>query len=133
MNVLLSSKPVHTCKIMEGTKKYEFRKVIFKRRSVNSVYIYSSYPVKKIVGKFTVGRILEDRPDLLWETVKHQSGLDESDFFTYFVGKTKGYAIEIVEFTPFKTPIDPKVYYENFTPPQSFCYVGNEIEEVCQY
>jgi len=81
MNVLLSIKPVHTCKIMAGTKKYEFRKSIFKRRSVNTVYIYSSYPVKKIVGKFTIGNILEDRPDLLWEIVKHQSGLDESDFF----------------------------------------------------
>jgi len=95
------------------------------------VYIYSSHPVKKIVGKFTIGNILEDRPDLLWEIVKHQSGLDESDFFNYFAGKSKGFAIEINEFTPFKNPIDPKMYYENFIPPQSFCYVNNEIEEFC--
>ena len=95
------------------------------------MYIYSSHPVKKIVGKFTIGDILEDRPDLLWEIVKYQAGLDESDFFNYFAGKLKGFAIEINEFTPFKNPIDPKMYYENFIPPQSFCYVNNEIEEIC--
>jgi len=133
MNVLLSIKPVYTSKIIEGTKKYEFRKSIFKKKSVDLVYIYSSHPVKKIIGKFTIGNILEDHPDILWDTVKNQSGLNESEFFNYFQGKSKGFAIEIDEFTPFKNPIDPKLHYDNFIPPQSFCYIDNEIEELCQY
>ena len=133
MNVLMSVKPVYVSKIIEGTKKYEFRKSIFKKRSVDLVYIYSSHPVKKIVGKFTIGDILEDRPDNLWDAVKDQSGLDESEFFNYFEGRSKGYAIGIDEFTPFKDPIDPRLHYDNFVPPQSFCYVDNEIEEFCRY
>jgi len=131
MNVLLSIKPVYTSKIVEGTKKYEFRKSIFKNKSVDSVYIYSSHPVKKIIGKFTIGDILEDSPDVLWDTVKDQSGLIESEFFNYFKGRTKGFVIEIDEFTHFKNPIDPRLHYKNFTPPQSFCYINNEIEELC--
>ncbi|HOB43703.1 MAG TPA: hypothetical protein PKV78_04995 [Methanoculleus thermophilus] len=128
MNVLLSIKPVYASRIMAGTKKYEFRRSIFRRKDINSIYIYSSYPVKKIIGKFTVGKILEDRPDLLWETVKDQSGLDESDFFKYFTGKSKGFAIEIDVVTLFKNPIDPKKYSENFIPPQSFYYLDHDIE-----
>ena len=133
MNVLMSIKPVYASRIIEGTKKYEFRKSIFKKRSVDLIYIYSSHPVKKIVGKFTIGDILEDRPDNLWDAVKDQSGLDESEFFNYFRGRSKGYAIGIDEFTPFKDPIDPRLHYDNFVPPQSFCYVDNEIEELCRY
>jgi len=133
MNVLLSIKPKYTSKIIEGSKKYEFRKSIFKNKSVDSVYIYSSHPVKKIIGKFTIADILEDHPDNLWDTVKDKSGLIESEFFNYFKGKSKGFAIEIDEFTQFKNPIDPKLHYENFTPPQSFCYINNEIEEFCEY
>ncbi|TAJ43619.1 hypothetical protein [Methanofollis fontis] len=132
MNVLLSIKPVYASRIMAGTKKYEFRRSIFRRKDINSVYIYSSYPVKKIIGKFTVGKILEDRPDLLWETVKDQSGLDESEFFKYFAGKSKGFAIEIGEFMPFKNPIDPRKCYDNFIPPQSFYYLDHDIEQICQ-
>ena len=40
-----------------GVKKYEFRKQIFKR-NIKKVYIYESYPVKKIVGAFVVGEII---------------------------------------------------------------------------
>jgi predicted transcriptional regulator len=131
MNVLLSIKPKYASKIMEGTKKYEFRKSIFKQKTVDMVYIYSSYPVKKIIGKFTVGDILEDHPDNLWDTVQNQSGLNESEFFNYFQGKSKGFAIEIDEFTSFKNPIDPKLHFDNFIPPQSFRYVTHEFEELC--
>lgn len=131
MNVLLSIKPVYVSRIMAGTKKYEFRKSIFRREDIKSVYIYSSYPVKKIVGKFTIGKILEDRPDRLWEIVKDLSGLDETEFFNYFTGKSKGFAIEIDEVTPFKNPIDPKKCYQNFIPPQSFYYLDTDIEQIC--
>lgn len=131
MNVLLSIKPVYVSRIMAGTKKYEFRKSIFRREDIKSVYIYSSYPIKKIVGKFTIGKILEDRPDRLWETVKDLSGLNEAEFFNYFAGKSKGFAIEIDEVTPFENPIDPKKCYENFIPPQSFYYLDTDIEQIC--
>ena len=50
MNVLLSVKPKYANEIISGRKKYEFRKLIFKRENIEKVYIYSSSPVKKVIG-----------------------------------------------------------------------------------
>ena len=62
MDVLLSIKPKYVKSIIEGEKRYEFRKTIFKNREINRIYIYSSSPVKKIVASFVIGTILEDHP-----------------------------------------------------------------------
>ncbi len=60
MNVLLSIKPKYVNEIINGNKRYEFRKVIFRNRNVTTVYIYSSSPEKQIVGSFEIGDIIED-------------------------------------------------------------------------
>lgn len=48
--VLLSIKPKYVQKILDGTKRYEYRKVNFARR-IDKIIIYSSYPVKKMLGR----------------------------------------------------------------------------------
>ena len=107
MDVLLSIKPKYVKSIIEGDKRYEFRKTIFKNREINRIYIYSSSPVKKIVGSFEIGGILEDHPDDLWDTVKEFAGIDNRDFFAYFEGKSRAFAIEIQNLQEFNDPIDP--------------------------
>ena len=58
MNVLLSIKPKYVKGIMNGNKRYEFRRSIFRcREDIELVYIYSTSPVKKIVGVFTIKSI----------------------------------------------------------------------------
>ena len=59
MTVLLSIKPDYVEKILDGSKKYEFRKIIF-NDNIQRIMIYSSSPVKKIVGFFRRGQIIED-------------------------------------------------------------------------
>jgi hypothetical protein len=54
-SVLLSIKPEFVEKIFSGLKKYEFRRVIFKSKSVSRVVIYASSPVQRVVGEFAVG------------------------------------------------------------------------------
>jgi predicted transcriptional regulator len=125
MNVLLSIKPKYANQIVKGNKKYEFRKSIFKKRDLEMVYIYSSSPVKRIVGAFAIKNIIEKHPRLLWIEYKDFSGIDENDFFSYFRGKEKGFAIEIGDVEVFD-PIDPKEYIPNFVPPQSFCYTNKD-------
>lgn len=122
MDVLLSIKPKYVKSIFDGEKRYEFRKAIFKHRDINRVYIYSSSPVKKIVATFEVGNILEDHPNDLWENVKDYAGIDDQDFFAYFKGKSKAFAIEIKNLHKFDKPIDPKTTIFGFTAPQSYCY-----------
>jgi predicted transcriptional regulator len=123
MDVLLSIKPKYVKSIIEGDKRYEFRKTIFKNREINRIFIYSSSPVKKIVGTFEIGRILEDHPNDLWDTVKEFAGIDNRDFFAYFEGKSQAFAIEIQNLQRFSDPIDPYETMPGFVPPQSYCYV----------
>jgi type I restriction enzyme S subunit len=123
MDVLLSIKPKYVKSILEGGKRYEFRKTIFKNREINRIYIYSSSPVKKIVASFVIGDILEDCPSDLWDTVKEHAGIDYLDFFAYFEGKSRAFAIEIQNLRELTDPIDPYETMPGFVPPQSYCYM----------
>jgi predicted transcriptional regulator len=107
-------------------KKYEFRRRIFKR-DVEQVLIYATSPVSRIVGRFKAGRIIEDRPDNLWESLHEFSGINQLAFYEYFKGSKKGFAIEITDFFMFEQPIDPKRLMFNFSPPQSYKYVETTL------
>ena len=122
MNVLLSIKPKYVNEIINGNKRYEFRKSVFRQRgNVGKVYIYASSPVKRIVEAFTIKTIMEKHPNELWRICKEFSGISEVEFFDYFRDKDKGYAIEIGMLELFD-PINPKDRVPDFSPPQSFCY-----------
>jgi len=124
MNAILSIKPKYVNAILEGDKRYEFRKTSF-RREVKEVFVYATKPIGKIVCKFYVGEIIEDKPEKLWENYRNLSGLTEEEFFTYFSGMRKGVAIEIEDVEKFIEPIDPKMIYPKFTPPQSWIYLSS--------
>jgi type I restriction enzyme S subunit len=123
MDVILSIKPKYVQSIIKGDKRYEFRKAIFKNRTINRVFIYSSAPVQRIVALFEISTILEDHPAALWDSVREYAGIDDHEFFSYFAGKTRGYAIGIENVQEFDEPIDPRVSIPGFVPPQSYCYV----------
>lgn len=122
--VLLSIKPEFVEKIFNGTKKYEFRKSIFKKNDINKVVVYSSFPVKKVVGEFTIDTILEDHPDKIWKMTEKDAGITEAFFYSYFTDKDKAFAIKIASLCKYaseKTLQDLNIDYA----PQSFCYLGN--------
>lgn len=127
MNVLLSIKPRYVEAILKGDKRYEFRKNIFRNKDVENVYIYATAPVKKLVGFFKVGNILEDHPVCLWDRLQEFSGLDEKEFFSYFGDNKRGFAIEILSVAEFLNPLDPRDFIPRFAPPQSFCYLDIPI------
>ena len=93
--------------------------------------MYSTSPVKKIVGAFTVESIIEDHPEALWQKFKDSSGIEEKEFFAYFGSSRKGFAIKIKEVKAFK-PIDPETVISDFSPPQSFCYV-KKSKMICEF
>ncbi len=127
MRILLSIKPKYIEQIISGKKKYEFRKETFKERHSNEIIVYSSSPIKKIIGKFKIGKIIEDTPARLWELLADSAGIIEEEFFEYYTGKKKGFAIEIVDFVLFDTPIDPKSIDPNFVAPQSYLYIKDSF------
>ncbi|MDI6867121.1 ASCH domain-containing protein [Methanoculleus sp.] len=90
MRVLLSIKPEYADKILCGSKRCEFRKTIFKNKGIREIVIYSSSPVKKIVGTCVIGSITEDHPLNLRERFRDVSGLCEEEYSSYFSGKERG-------------------------------------------
>lgn len=128
MSVLLSIKPEFVEKIEDGSKLYEFRKSIFKQET-NEIWVYASAPRKQIVGKIYVEDIIEDTPQNLWISFQKNAGINQNDFFSYFAGKDKGFAIKIKQFEPFDNPINPYEAKANFVPPQSYAYLSNILPQ----
>ncbi|MBN2909144.1 ASCH domain-containing protein [Polycladomyces sp. WAk] len=128
MKVLLSIKPEFVKKIFSGEKKYEYRKVIFKK-AVSKIVVYSTKPEAKLIGEFSIEDILCDTPEEIWKETKKESGISYSFFKSYFQNHDEGYAIKIGDIHLYSEPIDPKLIDHNFRPPQSFCYVDDDFGE----
>lgn len=122
MKVLLSIKPEFAERIFDGSKKFEFRKAIFKNREIKTVVVYASSPMQKVIGEFEIDSIINDSLAVLWEKTKRFAGIDEDFFYQYFAEREKGYAIKIKNTKKYKKPLCLREDY-NLLPPQSFLYL----------
>lgn len=126
MKVLLSIKPEFVNRIITGEKQFEYRKRVFKE-DVDTVVVYSTKPVGKIIGEFTIDEIISDSPEKLWDKTKNYSGISKDSFMEYFTNKEKAFAFKIKDFIKYDEPINPKMLIENFVPPQSYMYLDDKV------
>lgn len=82
--ILLSINPNHVENILNGTKKYEFRKKACKRQ-IDKILIYCTTPIMKVVGEAEVEDILIDNPEVIWKKQKLSQEL------------TKAFSINIIK------------------------------------
>jgi len=122
MRVLLSIKPEFASKIFDGSKRYEYRRVIFKNRNVSTAIVYASDPIKQIIGEFDIEGVLHEEPESLWVKTKPHAGISEKIFFDYFTNKSKGYAIKIKTARAYDDPL-PLSSFTISSPPQSYMYL----------
>ena len=122
MKVLLSIKPEFVEKIFAGTKKYEFRKSLFKKSGVKYVVIYASAPIKRVVGEFEIVDILSDDVDAVWDMTKKYSGITKALYKSYFQNRKAANAIQIGHIKKYKKT-KPLSDYNIQQAPQSFCYI----------
>ena len=122
MRVLLSIKPEFALKIFNGSKRYEFRRAIFKNRNVDRVIVYASNPTKLIIGEFEIEDIIHDELPDLWAKTKSRAGISKKRFFDYFINRCKGYAIEVKTTRMYDNPVSLNSLMVS-SPPQSFMYL----------
>ena len=122
----MSIKPCFCDSIFKGLKLYEYRKKVFKLSDVEKVYVYVSKPISKIVGYFTIKRIIEDTPLMIWNMTHEHGGITKKQFQEYFQGHTVAHAIEIDEVVKIN-PINPKEVIKGFTAPQNYCYLEKDL------
>lgn len=121
--IILSIKPRYADLILSGTKTVEFRRA-WAAKSVDTIAIYASSPVQRIVGVVQVAEVITAKPMLLWDYCKKRGGgLSRSELFAYMRGKTHGFAVLLRGVRKFDHSIVPSRVIEGFSPPQSFRYM----------
>lgn len=120
--IIISINPVHVENIINGIKKYEYRKVAAKQ-DISSILIYETTPIKRIVAEAEIIDVLMMKPDELWEITKNESGINKLFFDEYFEGRTVAYAYKLGKI---KVYDEPKMLsdYGITAAPQSFVYVN---------
>lgn len=129
MDILMPIKPLWADRILNGQKQVEFRKSSLIRFTLKTdlIFIYSSMPVRKIIGHFGIKEIIEDAPKELWIQFKDSAGMNEKEFFDYFQGKKIGYAIRIDLYRKYDSGIDLREISKDLSPPQSYIYLNSQF------
>lgn len=120
--ILLSINPKYVEKILNKTKRFEYRTKVAKK-DVKAILVYCTFPKKMVVAKVKIKSILCDTPNNLWERTKEYSGVSKKFFDKYFKDREIAYAYELGEILEYKNPRPLKDFGIEFAP-QSFVYVG---------
>lgn len=119
--ILLSIKPEYVRRILEGSKRFEFRRQMAKRK-VERILIYSTAPEMKVVASVEVLGVLKDSPKKLWETTHTYAGISRQKFMGYFSNRMVAYAYRLGKLQKFDTP-KKLAEYGITAAPQSFVYI----------
>lgn len=120
-SILLSINPEYVEKIMNGSKKFEYRKRECKRK-IDRIVIYSTAPVKKIIGEAEVEKVLVDSLEKIWKITKDFSGIDKIFFDSYYRDKDYAVAYQLKNIIEYASPRDLSEYGIS-NAPQSFQYI----------
>ncbi len=131
-NILLSIKSPYVKKIIEGEKTVELRKIFPLEATGSRVYVYVPSPVKEVVGYFVVSSVQKLPPNKLWRRSGKAAAVSKDFFDNYFEGKQLGIAVHFEGFVAFARPTSLNELRSRigFYPPQSFQYVGSELEAI---
>lgn len=122
--VLISIKPEYASAIVEGRKQVEFRKRVFSD-TVERAFVYSSSPVKRILGSFAIKHIEKGTPNYIWERYSKCGCISKSKYYDYFQNHNVAFGIEILKFDSYRLSLNPFCIDSKFRAPQSFCYIDN--------
>jgi predicted transcriptional regulator len=128
--IVMSVHPRFSDKIMEGEKVVEIRRKFNPKWKNHKVTIYSSSPVKGIVGHATIQDIVEDEPETVWYKYSERIGCSKLEYDKYTKGLNKVYAICLSRVSKYHSPLSLS-YMSHFfdgkiTPPQSYSTIHDD-------
>ncbi|WPL38892.1 ASCH domain-containing protein [Malacoplasma iowae] len=119
--ILLSVKPEYSEKIFNGVKKFEYRKSLAKK-DVNRILIYTTSPIKLIIGEVEVIEKISLEVTKLWAKTQNYSGISKKKYLWYFNGNTNASAYKLGKITKYETPKTLDQFGVKQAP-QSFVYI----------
>lgn len=120
--ILLSIHPQYADAILSGDKTVEFRKMKSFSRKPTKAVIYSTAPVKKVVGEVEIQAISYMNPADLWDTYGQFGCISKQDFNSYYERTNIGCCLILGQYTKYS---HPRVL--NAKPPQSFSYIDDNF------
>ena len=128
MNLLISIKEEYFRLIIEGKKKYEFRRK-FVLESCNA-FIYIPRPICEIQGYIKFSKPIVGTPEVINELALSQNLQEDSDVFEYLTGLAQGFAIPVSKVQTLLSPITLRFLRKkfNFFAPQSYIILDNKPE-----
>ncbi len=118
--------------ILDGTKTVELRRTAPSLEPGALVVLYSSAPVKSVVGAARLAAVAGTTPEQLWrQTGARVAGVTREEFRTYFAGASRAYGLGLESVVRAACPV-PLVELRSFdiTPPQSWRYLDAAMVEV---
>lgn len=117
----MSIHPEYALKILNGTKKAEFR-TIKCRRKIGAIMVYATSPICAVVGEVIVEDIIVGSPEEIWTRTSAVAGLEKDDFDLYFEGKSTAIVYILGEVKKYDAPLSLSELGVKFVP-QSFVYI----------
>lgn len=125
--LFISIKPEFTEKIFDGSKTIELRKSTPSVAENALLIIYSTVPVKAVIGISRVKTIIKMSPIDLWNKYSRNLGIDKQRFYEYYEDSDYAIGIELENIFKLHNPIPLELirrFYPSFHPPQTFKYLS---------
>ncbi|MBR4618948.1 MAG: ASCH domain-containing protein [Bacilli bacterium] len=122
--ILMSIKPEYVDKIFSGEKKYEYRKRLCKE-NIDTIIVYSSSPIQKVVGELKIKQVLYDKKNVIWNKTNKYGGITKIKYDNYYENCGYVVAYEIEKAILYDKQKDLKDFNVR-TAPQSYVYITNK-------
>ena len=120
----MSIKPEYVDKIFSGEKKYEYRKRMCKEK-IDTIIVYSSSPIQKVVGELKIKQVLYDKKNVIWNKTNKYGGITKIKYDNYYENCGYVVAYEIEKAILYDKQKDLKDFNVR-TAPQSYVYITNK-------
>ncbi len=125
-HLLISLEERHATNIFAGTKRVELRRREMRVDPGDTVWIYVKLPVGCVAGYATVESTHAMSPPQLWRRFGSCSGLERTEFFDYFAGVNRAFALSLIDAQVLPSPVSLaglRKASSGFQPPQFFSRV----------
>ncbi len=126
-DILVSIRPTYASKILTGHKTVELRRKFPEASAVGATaLIYSSSPVRAVVGFAHIKDVLRLPIEQIWKSHGEAACIERQAFDTYFSGVEYGFAILLEGATTLDRQLDIMELRNELgiVPPQSFRYLN---------
>ena len=115
--------------ILTGNKLVELRRRPMRLSLGTTIWMYVKVPVGKVIGSAQVHSLHALAPQTLWRKYGNVSGLTKTEFFDYFSGIERGFALVLGNPVrlPRPLPLEKlRALNDGFHPPQFFQHLASD-------